>query len=602
MLASPTGPNFIPLIEGTGNNPGNNGAESPLAMTGNQITKESPSFVAAVFNNSATGADYNALKQGSTPYSNGLTSISTAITAATGQSKQLQVVAAIYMAGGADFTEGVPAATYQADMVAYQNNWQTDVFALTHQTGVLPLFLDINSKWTESGGGSYTRETPTYPSGGGNGIQFGVIAAWLANQGKIYIIGPHYQYTFIPSGYAADHTDNVSNRNYGEQTGKVLKKVLIDRQAWIPLYPRAISISGATITYKCWVPVTPLVIDTTSVPNWTGSVGSSGAYRYLGFEFYDDSGAPPHITGIVVSAADTLTITLAAAPTGTVGSFRLRYDYTGNLNTIQGTAGAPGGNIRDSDATPSVAGDSLANWLIGPQDNAIPYNWTPSVTNLNPSTVSPGDGYITQDTGHLWTWSGAGWVDCGQIVGPAGPTGPTGPQGPAGSGGGAGAPYIAPGIALPNGNAGWQNYTVSFTISGLSLLATANTWKISFMVAAGSTIHCAKIVVRRTLYGSLAVIDTTVVTVGGNAAPTLPAGETLSDAIPLALDINHDYYVQIYLDSAAANAGSVGTSVAAGGPLFCGVTGGSDVTASTPNVTPGSSHQPVLVSRFLWVS
>jgi hypothetical protein len=426
MLSGPSGPSLIPLIEGTGNTAGGSGVESPLSMTGNQITKESPGFVAAVFNNSALGVDYNALKQGTTPYNNGLTSISTAISAASGQGKQLQVVAAVYMAGGTDFTEGVTPAAYQANMVAYQANWQTDVFALTHQTGVLPLFLDINSKWTEAGGGSYTRETPTYPSGGGNGIQFGVIAAWQANQGKIYIIGPHYQQTFLASGAAVDHTDNVSNRNYGEQTGKVLKKVLIDKQAWIPLCPRAISISGATITYQCWVPVTPLVIDTTSVPNWTGSIGTSGAYRYLGFEFFDDSGAPPHITGIVVSAADTLTITLAAAPTGTVGSFRLRYDYTGNLNTIQGTANAPGGNIRDSDATPSVAGDSLANWLIGPQDNAIPYNWTPSVTNLNPGSVAPGDGYITQDTGHLWTWSGSGWVDCGQIVGPAGPAGPAG--------------------------------------------------------------------------------------------------------------------------------------------------------------------------------
>ena len=32
-----------------------------------------------------------------------------------------------------------------------------------------------------------------------------------------------------------------------------------------------------------------------------------------------------------------------------------------------------------------------------------------------------GDGYITQDTGHLWTWDGAGWNDVGRIVGPPGP-------------------------------------------------------------------------------------------------------------------------------------------------------------------------------------
>lgn len=606
-LTNPSGPGFVALIEGLGNNAGGSGVESPLSMTANQVTKESPGFVACVFNNSQLGADYSQLKKGTGPYNAGLTSISTAIAAATAQGKQLQVAAAIYMAGGTDFGEGISAAAYQANMVQYQSDWQADAFALTHQTGVLPLLLDVNCKWTEAGSGTYTRETPTYPSGGGNGIMFGVIQAWQANQGKIYVVGPHYQQTFQPSGSAVDHTDNVSNRNYGEMTGKVLKKILVDQQAWIPLCPRAISISGAVITYQCWVPVTPLVIDTTSVPDWTGSVGTSGAYRYKGFEFFDDSGSPPHITAITVSAGDTLTITLASAPTGTAGSFRLRYDYTGALNTIQGTAAAPGGNIRDSDATPSQSGDSLANWLLGPQDNPIPYAWTPSVTNLNPSAPSVGDGYITQDTGHLWTWNGSAYNDAGQIVGPAGAAGPagpagaTGPQGPAGASGGAGAPYIAPGLPLPVTNTGWQNFTLTILVSGAALLATANSWKLSMVVIPGSTIHIAKLVVRRTLFGSLAVIDTTAVTVGGLAAFSLAGGETLSDAIALAIDINHDYYVQAFFDSAAGNAGSVGQSSASSGPLAYSVSTG-DVTASTPNVTVGGGHTPVFFSRFPWVS
>lgn len=380
-LNSPTGPSFVPLIEGLGNNAGGSGVESPLSMTGNQISKQSPGYIAAVFNNSQLGADYAALKQGTSAYNAGLTSISTAKTAAAGRGQAFQVVAAVYMAGGTDFGEAVPAATYQANMVQYQANWQADVFALTGQTGTLPLFLDINSKWTELGPPA-ARETPTY-AGGGNGIQFGVLNAWMANQGKIFVVGPHYQQTFLPGTTGPyDHTDNVSNRRYGEMTGKAMKKVLVDGQAWVPLVPRAISISGATITFQCWVPVPPLVIDVTTVPDWTGSVGTGGAYRYKGFEFFDDSGSPPHITAIAVSAGDTLTITLASTPTGTAGSFRLRYDYTGFVNTIQGTANAPGGNVRDSDATPSVFGDSLANWLIGPMDNPIPYSWSPAFTSL----------------------------------------------------------------------------------------------------------------------------------------------------------------------------------------------------------------------------
>ena len=46
-----------------------------------------------------------------------------------------------------------------------------------------------------------------------------------------------------------------------------------------------------------------------------------------------------------------------------------------------------------------------------------------------------GDGYVTTDTGHLWTWSGTAWADAGNITGAQGPQGPqgvTGAQGPSG--------------------------------------------------------------------------------------------------------------------------------------------------------------------------
>jgi hypothetical protein len=86
-----------------------------------------------------------------------------------------------------------------------------------------------------------------------------------------------------------------------------------------------------------------------------------------------------------------------------------------------------------------------------------------------------GTGYFTEDTGHLWVWDGAAWVDAGKIQGPAGPKGDTGadsvvpgpqgdpgPQGadgspgPAGSAGPTGppgAPSTVPGPAGPSGAA-----------------------------------------------------------------------------------------------------------------------------------------------------
>jgi hypothetical protein len=43
-----------------------------------------------------------------------------------------------------------------------------------------------------------------------------------------------------------------------------------------------------------------------------------------------------------------------------------------------------------------------------------------------------GDGYITNDTGHLWVWTGVSWSDVGNITGPQGPTGPIGDMGATG--------------------------------------------------------------------------------------------------------------------------------------------------------------------------
>ena len=43
-----------------------------------------------------------------------------------------------------------------------------------------------------------------------------------------------------------------------------------------------------------------------------------------------------------------------------------------------------------------------------------------------------GDGYLLEDTGHLWIWNGQQWNDIGKLAGDVGPTGFTGSQGETG--------------------------------------------------------------------------------------------------------------------------------------------------------------------------
>jgi hypothetical protein len=93
-----------------------------------------------------------------------------------------------------------------------------------------------------------------------------------------------------------------------------------------------------------------------------------------------------------------------------------------------------------------------------------------SATSGNLSAADPtpvaGDGFIASNTGHLWVYTGtgpiAGFVDAGNITGPAGPSGPSGPQGPVGATGLTGATgpnSTIPGPSGPQGSLGPRGAT-----------------------------------------------------------------------------------------------------------------------------------------------
>jgi hypothetical protein len=109
---------------------------------------------------------------------------------------------------------------------------------------------------------------------------------------------------------------------------------------------------GATITVAFYVPEPPLVLDTTLVSD-------PGAY---GFEYIDDSGAPPAIAAVALASDETLAITLQSVPSGS--NQRLRYAFTGIPGALAGATTGPRGNLRDSDATVSHHGYPLYNWCV----------------------------------------------------------------------------------------------------------------------------------------------------------------------------------------------------------------------------------------------
>ncbi len=106
------------------------------------------------------------------------------------------------------------------------------------------------------------------------------------------------------------------------------------------------------------------------------------------------------------------------------------------------------------------------------------------------SAGNTGEGYITQDDGHLHVWGGSSFTDVGTVRGPMGPTGPagtagaqgaTGAQGLAGATGpqGATGQIGATGAQGVNGASGATGPAGSTTISGISGLQTALDGKVN---------------------------------------------------------------------------------------------------------------------------
>jgi hypothetical protein len=339
---------LIPLIEPTTN--GLNNCESMSSAMANTISALALGYNSIVSLNGVSGVAYSVLKKGTPAYKKGLDRISAGLKMSIEDNKPYKVAAITVVHGESDQKNGRTAAEYESYLKQWMTDYQTDIQAITGQSDVIPLFTDQNSSW-----GNYTVATPEVP--------LGQLNASINNPGKIILVTPKYTLDY----YDNVHLKNYSYRRLGEYYGKVMKKVLVDKQPWIPLSPKTVTISGNIIKVKFNVPVGPLAFDTTAVIK---------AANY-GFEYSDDSNSTTltgNLSDIVIIAPDEIQLKLINAPA--VGSNpKLRYAYTAVKGVKAGRdiVGSPKGNLRDSDQTPSTYQDSrfpatmgnfLRNWCI----------------------------------------------------------------------------------------------------------------------------------------------------------------------------------------------------------------------------------------------
>lgn len=166
----------------------------------------------------------------------------------------------------------------------------------------------------------------------------------------IHIAVPMYLFHYVDGR----HTDNRSSQWLGAYYGLVLKRILIDHEAWTPLEPLSWRRDGDTATLRFKVPVPPLQWDTTQV---------AGNTNY-GFMLRLPSGQPLPIRSVSIVGPDRVQIVAdSAIPPGT----EVEYAFEGD--GLAGSRFGPRGNLRDSqgDAIQFDNGRELKrmdNWCV----------------------------------------------------------------------------------------------------------------------------------------------------------------------------------------------------------------------------------------------
>jgi hypothetical protein len=219
-------------------------------------------------------------------------------------------------------------AWYRDQLMAYRRQWSADLCAITGQKGELPMF--------------------TYQTLGSAG-EAQLMAADADT--AIHMIGPHYAVpSALNSVYPPDrHGDAIhlaadGERWWGEQVGKVMHRVLHQKENWQPLRPRSAKLdparSGVVIEFT--VPRPPLVIDTNFLARQ--EVATEGGFTSLaGFQVRGCQGQPLAMSSVeVVSPTSVRLRFVTTLPADE--KCRVSYGHSfatalGTVTTIQKTAG-----------------------------------------------------------------------------------------------------------------------------------------------------------------------------------------------------------------------------------------------------------------------
>ncbi len=188
--------------------------------------------------------DYNIARGHLSPFAQGMMEVRSAkaLAAAAGKTYVVRAVAAIhgesdhyaYIAPGGhaelpmDGSDGTPGKIkdYVDALVEWQEDYETDVRAITGQAQSIPLFISGLSGWT-------TTRTSVIPQ-----MQ---LDAHVRAPGKVVYVTPAYPLTVREDCL---HFDQSGYRKLGEYFAKVYSRVVFSGQRWEPVRPKQIARAG----------------------------------------------------------------------------------------------------------------------------------------------------------------------------------------------------------------------------------------------------------------------------------------------------------------------------------------------------------------------
>jgi hypothetical protein len=326
---------LVPLFENTlSHDGGTNRGESPCSGAANtfaQLAAVSAGMVPGdnvVLASAAGHGGYTIaqLKKGAAWYQMVIDHVTAGKTLATAQGKTYECSAVTWAQGETDADNSTTQADYLAALLQLRRDLEADIRAITGQAS--PVWLLMSQV-------AYKAKTTGAP------IALAQMDAVAADD-KIVLVTPIYHLTFSTDNL---HLNNVGSRHLGAYQGKAFHALVTEnrRPKWIrPISATTIG-NKATVTFD--VPVKPLVLDYTNLPNTPAA----------GFAASDASGTLT-ITNVAVDPlGDRVVLTFDRSVSGGA-TVRYALDNAGAGYVVTGGAS---GNVRDSDPASSTLGGTI---------------------------------------------------------------------------------------------------------------------------------------------------------------------------------------------------------------------------------------------------